>query len=185
MPAAHLPRGPRIDRETYIRSQVECADRHLPPAIRAVRRQIAAVRDARLRAAPPLDVLSLPVRDRADRRELLARIAAYQAAQDRQDAIRATLLRAARVARRMGLHVRSSRDRAGRVSSYYARADGPGPVVRISDHEIPDTDRRAFMAAVHGRFECGGYPGPEILIDRPRSATWLRRALILALAERL
>ena len=117
------------------------------------------------------------------RAEAEARVAREKSRIERDAAIRSTLLRAARVARRAGLAVRPSRDRDGHVSSYYIARPG-GPAIRVSDHEIPQSDRRDFMAAAHGRDFYDGYPGPEILIDRPRSATWLRRAIVLAQAGR-
>lgn len=106
-----------------------------------------------------------------------------EAAEARGAAIRETLKRAARVARKMGLGVRASKDRAGRISSYYViRAEGAD--LRISDHEIPANARREFMAEAHGSFGYDGYRGPQLLIDRARSETWLRRAIVLALAGR-
>lgn len=101
-----------------------------------------------------------------------------------EKAVRTTLLAAAREARKLGFAVRPSKDRAGRVSSYYlTRVDLTG-ALRISDHAIPASSRREFMAAAHGRVGYDGYHGAEIIITEARSTTWLRRAIILAAAGR-
>src|SRR5690606_29015795 len=118
------------------------------------------------------------------RARLDAGIAAEQARAERRAAVRQSLLAAARIARAAGYRVRRSSDRAGRVSSYYVEI-GHGPALRISDHLIPASARRDFVAACHGAPSgYAGYPGPELLIDRPRSVTWLRRAITLAAAGR-
>lgn len=119
------------------------------------------------------------------RARLDAGIAAGQARAERRAAVRQSLLAAARIARAAGYRVRRSSDRAGRVSSYYVELGHDRPALRISDHEIPATARRDFVAACHGAHSgYEGYRGPELLIDRPRSATWLRRAITLAAAGR-
>lgn len=113
-----------------------------------------------------------------------AKEAALAADLARAEAARKALLRAARVARALGFHVRASRDRAGRVSSYYATLRD-GPRVRISDHLIPANERRDAIAFERGQsWGYDGYHGPEIIVDRDRSAIWLRRALTLAAAGR-
>ena len=118
------------------------------------------------------------------RARLAVGIAAEQARAERRAAVRQSLLAAARIARAAGYRVRRSSDRAGRVSSYYVEI-GHGLPLRISDHEIPATARRDFIAACHGAHSgYEGYRGPQLLIDRPRSATWLRRAITLAAAGR-
>lgn len=94
-----------------------------------------------------------------------------------------TLITAAKIARQLGFAVRASKNRAGRISSYYC--DGPmlGPdrrALRISDHIIPATAHRESVAEVMGHGSFNGYPGPEIVLTEPKSATWLRRAIILA-----
>ena len=121
--------------------------------------------------------------DHRRRAEIEARVAREKSQIERDMAIRSTMVRAARVTRRAGHTVWASRDRDGHVSSYYIARPG-GPAIRISDHEIPQSIRRDFMAAAHGRDFYDDYPGPEIIIDRPRSATWLRRAITLAMAGR-
>lgn len=95
----------------------------------------------------------------------------------RATAVRDTLIAAARIARSLGFAVRSSTMR-GRVSSYYAERDGV--TLRISDHDIPETPERAHVAGGH----YDGYRGRWLRIDRPRSETWLRRAIMLAAAGR-
>ena len=97
-------------------------------------------------------------------------------------AARKSLLDAARIARKLGFAVRSSKDRRGRVSSYYL-SSLDGPTIRVSDHDIPATAERVSNAAFHGR-SYNGFAGPELLITDPRSSTWLRRALMLTAAGR-
>jgi hypothetical protein len=89
--------------------------------------------------------------------------------------IRATMILVPRAAKALGLIWRKSTNRSKRVSSYYV-----GSGIRISDHEIPTTAKREFMAQVHGHNYYDGYHGAEIIIDRPRSYTWLLRAILLA-----
>lgn len=125
-----------------------------------------------------------------------ARAAARRAEADRERAaaeqaraVRESLIAAARQARRLGFSVRSSQGRAGRISSYYASrhdpARGRSIAIRISDHELPWTPRRDFMAREHGRDGFDGFHGAELIVDRPRRAEWLRRALILTAAGRM
>lgn len=119
----------------------------------------------------------------ADRRAAaLAELERLRRAEDRAAALRKSLIQAAAVARKMGFSVRKSESRAGRVSSYYASPPGGGRPIRISDHEIPWTPARDARAADHGGFN--GYPGAELILDRPRRAEWVRRWLALALAGR-
>lgn len=117
----------------------------------------------------------------AARAAAVAAAAIEAQAEARRQEIRATLLRAARVARASGYTVDASRDPAGRVSSYYVA--GPRRV-RISDHEIPETGARTARAEAAGEFFYAGFRGPEIIIRRGRSARALRRALLLAMAGR-
>jgi hypothetical protein len=97
----------------------------------------------------------------------------------RREGVRKTLLAAAREARKAGFTVRSSSDRAGRVSSYYAErfdeATGKRVRIRISDHEIPWTPEREARAADYGGFY--GYPGREIIIEEPLDAEQIRKLL--------
>jgi hypothetical protein len=98
----------------------------------------------------------------------------------RIDDIRRSLVLIPRVAKALGLACRKSTDRRSRVSSYYLTGANSGPAIRISDHEIPSNPRREFMARENGRDGHDGYHGHEIVIDRPRSYTWLKRAVLLA-----
>lgn len=118
----------------------------------------------------------------AQRAADLAELDRLRRAEDRAAALRKSLIQAAAVARKMGFSVRKSESRAGRVSSYYATPRGGGRPIRISDHEIPWTPERDARAADHGGFN--GYPGAELILDRPRRAEWVRRWLALALAGR-
>ena len=86
---------------------------------------------------------------------------------------------AARVARSMGLTVRSSNDRSGRISSYYVTMPC-GRRLRISDHDVPWTEDREARAG--GRF-CGSadiYASANAI----RRPLWWRRAFTLAAAGR-
>jgi hypothetical protein len=100
----------------------------------------------------------------------------------RRAAIRLSLISAAAVARRMGLRVRASMDRFERVSSYYCSTPDGSVRFRISDHEIPWTEEREERAAEGGGYF--GYPGPQLILTRPRRPTWLRRAITLLVAGR-
>ena len=105
---------------------------------------------------------------------------------------RKNLLSAGRVARKLFWSVKTSTDREGRVSSYYATKrveDENGRVswreLRISDHEIPWTSMRELRAHEHG--DCyDGWGGCELVIDgkKLRSSAWMRRALLLAIDGR-
>lgn len=108
--------------------------------------------------------------------------AAEQRREAREVAIRATLLAAAREARKLGFTVRSSKSRDGRISSYYCTREDQS--LRISDHDIPWKPHREFKATMHGRDGYDGYHGDQLIIDAPRSATWLRRAITLTAAGR-
>lgn len=74
--------------------------------------------------------------------------------------IRADLMRAGRVARQLGFDVTSSHDRQGRVSSYYVSEcpvrcaiEGRYPRrLRISDHDIPDTQTRMDRMEQRGQY---------------------------------
>lgn len=96
-------------------------------------------------------------------------------------ATRETLLAAARAARTLGFSVRSSIF-DGRVSSYYCQAEAVS--FRISDHDIPWTADRESKAMFAGKPGFSGFHGAQIIIDRPRSTTWLRRAIKLAAGGR-
>ena len=98
--------------------------------------------------------------------------------------VRKTLLAAARVARKLGFAVRSSKGRDGTISSYYLQRRDGRPI-RISDHQIPATAHRDMIASFNGYGIYDGYPGPELIIDCERSTTWLRRAIILTAAGRV
>ena len=90
------------------------------------------------------------------------------------DAVRADLKMAARVARKEGYFVRSSKDRRGRVSSYYVSSGGT--TLRVSDHDIPATWTRTrggtdwFNGSAH-------IYASDSPIRRPE---WWRRAFLLA-----
>ena len=94
---------------------------------------------------------------------------------------RQDLLRAARAARQLGYHVRSSRDREGRVSSYYVetfRTDGvPTFRIRISDHDVPWNPIRD---------RSGDFDGSADLYatSAGHSLTWWRRAIALSVHGR-
>lgn len=160
-------------------------------------RHLRAVRAARKPGLDPLVVAartrawrrpsarSAAAREAAERQEARRReVEALLAGQARRAAARASVIAAARLARQLGWQVRASHDPDGRVSSYYARPPGGGPQVRISDHEIPWSSARHSRSAVYGHAGYDGYSGPEILFDRRRGATWIRRALALAGAGR-
>jgi hypothetical protein len=118
------------------------------------------------------------VRARAEAKAEVERLVADFA---QREAVRRSLIDAAAIARRLGLRVRSSKDRAGHVSSYYCTTSD-GIRFRISNHEIPWTEEREFMAAERGGYF--GYPGPQLILTRPRRAEWLRRAITLLAAGR-
>ena len=109
------------------------------------------------------------------------RVRAADAAEQRRDLIRSDLLRAARVARQLGYSVRASRDRDGRVSSYYVRESVSGRrQLRISDHDVPWTLEREERAVSTGR---GFFEGSADIYAsaRPnRRPLWWRRAYRLA-----
>lgn len=121
----------------------------------------------------------------AFRAEIEAKRAAAAKAEARAKAVRQTLYAAARIARSMDgwRELDRSKDRDDRLSSYYFRAPA-GRMVRISDHRLPWSEKRDFMARQHGRDGFDGFHGGELIIDGPRSATWLRRKLILIAAGR-
>jgi hypothetical protein len=132
-----------------------------PSAIRAATDELAA-RNARLQAS----------------------IDAERRARDYADALRRTLILAARAARALGFSVRSSSGRHDLISSYYCTA-ACGAKLRISDHDIPATPQREFMARAHGRDTYDGYHGAQLIIDQPRRYEWLKRAIRLAAAGRM
>lgn len=147
---------------------------------------------AELRAASA--ELAAVERAREERRE---RRAAERASE--RERCRANLLLAARIARKLGATVRSSKGRDGRISSYYARLPydmtaarvefgrfrGLPPQVRISDHLIPCTDRREREFEARGMGSYAGYEeGPQVLVDGTESCLRLERWLTLALHGR-
>lgn len=136
------------------------------------RRALKAARRGRAMRQP----MSAAAIDRWEAREAAAR-EADRAEEAHTEAVRATLLDAGRVARSLGFAVRSS-TMHGRVSSYYAERDGV--TLRISDHDIPETPERVHAAG--GYYD--GYRGRWLRIDQPRTAHWLRRAIVLAAAGR-
>jgi hypothetical protein len=168
-------------------------DPALAPVIGREVARIRALRDQRRQRLWFVDPLIVAQRSRPYRRpsalrEERQRVEAERAKRERaareaarREAVRKSLIAAAAVARRMGLQVRASRARDGRVSSYYCAASD-GVRIRISDHEIPWTEKREFMAAGRGGYF--GYPGPELVLTRPRRTEWLRRALVLLAAGR-
>ena len=175
----------RYSKEMYEKSQrTGRAAKKLSPEIRGIRHAVAAIREARRAAKSGVDPLVAASRSRVWR--VKHEIPAIRAAQAKA-AVRATLLAAAREARKLGYIVSSSSDRTGKVSSYYLDAPtaaGRTRRIRISDHFIPHTGLRDARAEASGHGFFSGYPGPEIIIDRPRRATWLRRAIVLAAAGR-
>jgi len=108
----------------------------------------------------------------------------------RAGAVRADLLRSARVARSLGFSVRSSTDRTGRVSSYYVTP--PDDVTtcrrprawRISDHDVPETGARAYQAEVQGGHFDGG-ADVYASASPVRRSLWWKRAFSLLAAGRL
>lgn len=141
-----------------------------------VRKAALAIRGKRERRAThryerdPLLVAAASRRCRAENKRLVK--------------IRMSLRAAARIARKAGCWVRSSSDAMGRVSSYYVSMPSGTFAVRVSDHRIPWTMERELRAADRGGFWEAHGNRPQIILDRPRSDTWLRRALTLALANR-
>ena len=157
-------------------------------AVIAARKRIHALRLTRAeRRRDACDSLIARSATRAGRLEARrmrdARMAVEAAAMAEADAIRDTMIAAARVARSMGFTVRASKNRAGRISSYYCRREGCGQI-RISDHEIPWTPAREAVAYTMAGGGFDGYHGGQLIIDCKRSATWLRRALTLIAAGR-
>ena len=114
----------------------------------------------------------------------LARLDKINAELAEKKAIRDSLIRAARVARSEGFRVRASKGNDGKISSYYITR-GSGSMIRISDHEIPWTAQRDNVARFNGRPGYDGFYGAELIIDRPRSNTWIRRAITLVEAGRI
>ena len=132
-----------------------------------------------------------------DRRLAAARagIEKIRSAAKKPDPLRVDLLAAARAARSMGLDVRKSTDRQGRVSSYYVEFRVPRPsgwqgwwetrrTLRISDHDIPSTDARESRCG-----PCGFDGSADIYASADRCSDshrgiWWRRALTLAVAGR-
>lgn len=139
---------------------------------------IVPLRAAR-KALLPERVIKTP--ERLDRRRRLAEYDAYFARQktenDKIAALRKTLLRAARVARKMGYMVQSSSDRDGRISSYYANLPGSHEKMRISDHALPSNPSREYYSDLYG-------DRPELIIDSVMTETRLRRRIVLAAAYR-
>lgn len=139
----------------------------------------AASRPYRTRTA----LAAAEARDTAWRQQREAEAARWLAERDLEDGIRRSLIAAARIARGLGLSVRSSKARDGRVSSYYCSRQDMRQF-RISDHEIPETADRLAKAMDRGELSYDGYRGGQLIIHRPRSGLWLRRAIILLAAGR-
>lgn len=182
--AARLSHSPKLAaRDTGLTVNEVRAIRDLRDTRRAARQftdpllAAAVTRRYRTRSA----IAEQTAADEARRAALAADIGREQQKQADAEAARATLLRAARIARALGFHVRASHMH-GRVSSYYCRRGDQS--LRISDHAIPSTVQRELVARLHGRESYDGYHGHELIIDRARSATWLRRAIILTAAGR-
>lgn len=153
----------------------------VPARAKDLRRSIAALRLARCLAKTP-DPLLVRRDVRARNLDWERRAAGEEAAAKSAREIRLTLLGAARQARALGFRVTASKDRDGRISSYYI-ATPAGPV-RISDHALPQTAQRDCMARAHGREFFDGYHGPEIIIDRPLGSQYLRDLILTAGAGR-
>ena len=171
--------GPKVSRELYEKSQRTGKQaKRLKGEALELRKTIARVRKSRRSRGKPDPLTFTRIR-------LLRKIESRRdaAALAYEEDTRKTLITAARIARSMGLDVRSSTAKTGRISSYYAR-DRHGATIRISDHEIPATAQREFMAQAHGQVCYNGYHGVEVIIDRPRTKTWIRRAITLAVNGR-
>lgn len=150
--------------------------------------RLAWKRDAPMRAAREAAAKARWEAERArceaEKARCEAEKARWEAEKASEKAIRADLMRAARVARKMGYTVDSSTDRSGRISSYYVkswtcpRTGGQlwRPVtLRVSDHELPWTPRREEM----------GTPSEVLATDQPhRRDLWWRRAFTLFFAGR-
>lgn len=119
------------------------------------------------------DPLTLPVGDRLAMwraaRSWAADHQADLAELKKRQAVRKTLYAAARVGRRLGLGISSSRDSAGRISSYYL-SDGKRRL-RVSDHLVPLTDER------EERWGCSTYPAAELIVTGQRDAAWLEATI--------
>ena len=84
-------------------------------------------------------------------------------AEEKVQATRESLLATAAVARQLGLSVRSSKGRDGKVSSYYI--EGPtGRKLRVSDHAIPSNVKRDSEDRYRGGIGYAGYPGEGIIL---------------------
>ena len=98
---------------------------------------------------------------------------------DRQDVIHNDLKRAARVARSMGLHVKASKDKHGRISSYYVSKTFGSKQFRISDHDIPLTEKRNLQKEF---FDGGAHVYASAKPNRRN--LWWKRAFLLLLNDR-
>jgi hypothetical protein len=168
-------------------------DPSLAPLIGSEVKRIRALREQRKQRRWFVDPLILARQRRHDRLPSVIRARERQRAREhaeaarlsadlaQREAVRRSLITAAAIARRLGLRVRSSKDRAGHVSSYYCTTC-EGIRFRLSDHEIPWTEEREFMAAERGGYF--GYPGLQLILTRPRRTEWLRRAIVLLAAGR-
>ena len=97
----------------------------------------------------------------------------------RKEVIRNDLKRAARVARSMGLHVKASTDIQNKVSSYYVSKVPGSKQFRISDHDIPWTEKRNLKNEFFdGQAHVYASAKPN------RRNVWWRRAFILLLNDR-
>lgn len=95
---------------------------------------------------------------------------------------RKALKQAAHLARNMGNLVSASFDRNGRISSYYFLIYGRD--IRISDHKLPWTPKRDFMAKENGRDGFEGFHGGELIVDSSMKNLRIKRKLILIAAGR-
>lgn len=176
-----------ITRDQWIRYNAANAQKRKKSAtLRAIHAHITALRAERAaRKVHPRAPAHLRLDAMRSQREIAARsdaAAKIRKAEAEQDAaIRATLLAAAREARKMGFEVRASTARDGRISSYYATRANRRPI-RISDHQLPQTARREVMSEAHGG---GSAFAAEIIITDRLTATRLRRLLRLAEASRI
>lgn len=163
--------------------------------VRAIREKQSARYAIKRRRDPLIDAAATrrfrtPSAIAAFEAEQMVRIAAIKSdiesdkrRRERDEAIRRSLMLAARAARKLGFKVRASSGRNRTVSSYYCHCDKGS--LRISDHDIPSTPQREFMAREHGRDTYNGYHGAQLIIDQPRRYEWLKRAIILAAAGRM
>lgn len=168
----------KINKELWDRFEASNSKKRKKSAsLRAVARHVAALRRERAERKGGDDLGRISP---ALKLEIQRRIAASSADQQAEKDVRDALMAAARVARAEGFKVKASKDRAGRISSYYA--DRGNGIVRISDHVLPMNAKREAQADFHG----GKSPfAGEVIIDGAASKCRLRRLIILAEAGRI